>query len=311
MSIVTSRYLLKHYNEALDDLGGMSSTFWQVLLQQAFHMPGVCSVIAKSCPVKSVRRGDLVVKRYDENNDTLSTLLWVELSCHSRNVEEVEQRALDAAKRCIRKNNLTWIWAMTTVGVSFRIWFVSRKKLQLEPMHGSATKADKSQYIDADSDEAIVFSKAVQRIKEEMIPFRLSPVDLSQLLNRSTFSHVGQGNSQYSYKYKVAEAGPYRVSLSSDSSDGNSSYGYSSDCYSSDGYSSDGYSSDGYSCRYVEVRVEKATHTFSADEFIFCNIKGTRKSTRKEDWRYRNYQGDKVWIFRGKKNVYFTRKKIA
>ncbi|KAH7129631.1 hypothetical protein B0J13DRAFT_140058 [Dactylonectria estremocensis] len=287
MSIVTSKFLRKHYNEALEDLECMSSAFWQVLLQQAFYMPGVYAVTTESPPDKSLRRVDLVVKRYDENHDTLSALLWVEFKRHTGSVKEVEQQALDAAKRCIQKDNLMWIWAMTTVGVSFRMWFISRDNLQLEPMHGTATKADKSQYINADSDEAIVFPEAVRRIKEG-IPLRVAPVVPSQSLDLLTAGNVGQDASQYGYgydyDYEMAEAGPSRVS--GDGSDGNTG-------------------------QYVEVTVEKITHTFSADDFVFRDAKGKKKTTKKEDWESGKYQGDKIWMFRGKKTVYFSRKKIA
>lgn len=50
--------------------------------------------------------------------------------------------------------------------------------------------------------------------------------------------------------------------------------------------------------QYVEVTVEKITHTFSADEFVFRDAKGKKKTTKKEDWESGKYQGDKVWMFR-------------
>lgn len=68
--------------------------------------------------------------------------------------------------------------------------------------------------------------------------------------------------------------------------------------------------SDGSGGQYVEVTVEKITHTFSADEFVFRDAKG-KKSARKEDWQSGKHRGDKVWMFRGNKTVYLSRKKIA
>lgn len=228
---------------------------------------------------------DLVVKRYDENHDTLSALFWVEFKRHTGSVKEVEMQALDGAKRCIQKDNLMWIWAMTTIGVSFRMWFVSRQNLELEPMHVAATKADKAQYINADSNDAIVFPEAVRRIKEG-IPLRVAPVVPSQSLDLLIAGDVGQGVSQYGYDYDydMTEASPSRVS---------------------------GDGSDGSGGQYVEVTVEKITHTFSPDEFVFRDAKGRKKSMKKEDWESWQHQCDKVWVFRGKKTVYLSRKKIA
>lgn len=264
-------------------------------------MPGVYAVTTESSPDGSLRRVDLVVKRYDENNDTLSALLWVEFKRPNGNVKEVEEQALDAAKRCILKDNLLWIWAMTTVGVSFRMWFISRDALRLQPMHRTDVEADKSQYINADSYEAAIFPEAVRLIKEG-IPLRVPTIVPSQSLKLLTAGNDGQGAFQYGYNsnYDMVEAGPSHVS-------GNYDYDMTT---AGPSYVGDD-SNDRSSGWYVEVTVEKIKHTFSADEFVFRDAKGKEKTTKKEDWESGRYEGAKVWMFRGKKTVYFSRTKIA
>lgn len=301
MSIVRKGLLRKHYEEAVEDIEYKSSAFWQAVLHRAFYEPDIYSVTAESSPDGSLRRVDMVVKRYDANNHTLSALLWVECKRQSGNVQEVEEQALDAARRCIQKDNLMWIWAMTTVGVSFRMWFVDASVLELEPIHGSAAYADRRQYIDADSPAASVFPDAIQRIKKGF-PLRAAPVVPSQSLDLLAMDDTGQGVSGHGvavatlpgqdesyYDYDMTEAGP-----SGDGGDGG-----------------DGSGGDESGGRCVEVRVEKTPHTFSHDEYVFRDAKGKKRSTRKEDWEAGKYQGEKAWFFRGKKMTYFSRKKIG
>ncbi|KAM0554151.1 hypothetical protein ACHAPJ_006950 [Fusarium lateritium] len=287
MTIVRTGLLRKHYEEAIEDIEYKSSAFWQAVLQRAFYEPDIYSVTAESSPDESLRRVDMVVKRYDENNHTLSALLWVECKRPSGSVQEVEDQALDAARRCIQKDNLMWIWAMTTVGVSFRMWFVDARVRQLVPMHGTATQADKRQYIDADSPASSVFPDAIQHIKNGF-PLRQAPVVPSQSLDLLTSKDDGWGVSesympdayaqdQGQYDYGMMEAGP-------------SSYGGSNP---------------------VEVAVEKNPHTFSHDEYIFRDISRKKRTTRKEDWETGYYQGEKVWFYHGKKTSYFSRRRIG
>lgn len=199
MSIVRPGLLRKHYELAAQGPEYPAAAFWQVVLQRAFNEPEVYSVTSESSPDGTLRRVDMVVMRYDANHDTLSALLWIECKRPSGDVREVERQALDAAERCIQKDNLMWIWAMTTVGVSFRMWFVNARFRKLDPMHGTAAVADRSQYIDADSPAASIFPVAIQHIKNGL-PLRAAPVVPSQSLamltsEDDTGRHVSEGGT--------------------------------------------------------------------------------------------------------------------
>ncbi|CAG7565725.1 unnamed protein product [Fusarium equiseti] len=291
MTIVRTGLLRKHYEEAIDDIEYKSSAFWQAVLQRAFYEPDIYSVTAESSPDESLRRVDMVVKRYDENNHTLSALLWVECKRPSGSVQEVEDQALDAARRCIQRDNLMWIWAMTTVGVSFRMWFVDARVFQLEPMHGTAVQADRRQYIDADSPAASVFPDAIQRIKNGF-PLRQAPVIPSQSLDLLKPNDAGWGVSEsYVPDTSAQDQGQYDSGMMEA---GPSSYGGNES-----------------GSQYIEVKVEKNSHTFSHDEYVFRDINGKRRSTKKEDWQTSKYQGEKVWVYHGKKTSYFSRRRIG
>ncbi|KLP17922.1 Uncharacterized protein LW94_5686 [Fusarium fujikuroi] len=292
MTILESGLLRKHYEEAVEDIEYKSSAFWMAVLQRAFYELDQYSVTPESSPDGSLRRVDMVVKRYDQDNHTLSALLWVECKRPSGSVQEVEEQALDAARRCIQRDGLMWIWAMTTVGVSFRMWFVDAHGGQLVPMHGTAAQADKRQYLDANSSSAAsVFPDAIQCIKNGF-PLRQAPVVPSQSLDLLTSNDAERGASE-SYmsglptqnrdQYYEEEAGP------------------------------SSYTGDGSGSQPVEVRVEKITHTFSRapDEYVFRDINNKRRTTKKENWEAGEYQGGRAWFYRGRKTTYFSRRKIG
>ncbi|KAF9770072.1 hypothetical protein IL306_012423 [Fusarium sp. DS 682] len=187
MTMLQSALLRRHYEEAVDDIEYKSSAFWIAVLRRVFYEPDVYSVTPESSPDGSLRRVDMVVvKRYDQDNHALSALVCVECKRPSGNVQEVEAQALDAARRCIQRDGLLWIWVMTTVGVSFRMWLVDADRLQLEPMPGAAVEAevqaDEQQYIDAGSPVASIFPDLIQCIKNGY-PLCQAPVLPSQSLD--------------------------------------------------------------------------------------------------------------------------------
>lgn len=141
-------------------------------------------VSCESSPDDSRRRVDAVVKRYDEPNDILSAMLWIEFKHPTGNVKQVEAQALDVAGRCIRTNSLQFVYVMTTVGVSFRVWTVRAfdqlsDQLSLIPFNGGPADAARSQYIDANSPGAEALTRFVGTVKN-FPPLRITPVIPSQ-----------------------------------------------------------------------------------------------------------------------------------
>ncbi|KAF5020170.1 hypothetical protein F66182_7810 [Fusarium sp. NRRL 66182] len=297
MSIVQSGLLRKHYDDAVHGIEYQSAAFWTVVLNRAFYELDVYSVTPESSPDGTLRRVDLVVKKYDPANNSLSALLWIECKRPGGSVQEVEDQALDAAKRCIQRDGLLWIWAMTTIGVSFRMWYIGAGGLKLVPMHGLAVEADKSQYVDADSPGASVFLQAIQCIKLG-VPLRQAPVVPSQSLD---LLNTAQGEQDMQADYTQAGAIPFQVQ---------SQYGHEvAEAGPSSGYDDDEGVGSGDQC--IEVKVQKAPHTFSHDEYIFRDNRGKRRSTKKEDWESGMYRGEMVWFFNAKNVSYFSRKRIG
>lgn len=181
----------KLYEDAAQDIEHKPSAFWQVWLQRSFFETDVYSVtVDESSPDSPLRGVDIVVKRYNHAHDTIPAMLWVECEGPSGSIAEAERQALDAASRCMVANNLLWIYAMTTVGVSFRSWVVSRGRGELEPLHGAAVAGDRTQYIDADSEAAWVFERTVSSVKSNP-PLRYAPVLPSQSLSNAADDSAG------------------------------------------------------------------------------------------------------------------------
>lgn len=166
MSVVPPTGIVrKHYVEAHEDIEYKSSAFWQAWLQRAFFELDSYSVTGELLPGESLGRVDIIVKRYDSSNNSVPALLWVRCRRPSCSIAEAERQVLDAAMRCIATDNLRWIYGITTVGVSFRSWFVEREINKLVPIHGTAVSADRTQYIDADSEDAWVLARTIALVK--------------------------------------------------------------------------------------------------------------------------------------------------
>ena len=299
MSAIPSEGILrKHYEEAVEDVEYKSSAFWQAWMQRAFFETDIYSVTSESSPDGSLRRVDLVVKRYDSFHHTLSALLWVEMKRPTGNIGQVERQALDAALRCLKKDGLIWIYVMTTIGVSFRAWFVERDRPELQPLNGNAAIADWGQYIDIDTDNAIVLNNVVNLVKSQT-PLRQAPVIPSQPLEHyaeekgkmrqediqllpSMVGRVSEQSMQETYKNDQVEPTPNQQSAQAGTQIG--------------------------SRDYTEVRVDKVPHLTRHDEYIFKDGKGHKKSTARGDWERTTYEGETIWTFQGKKTIYFTRK---
>ncbi len=330
MSVVPQHGILrKHYEEAIEDVEYKSSAFWQAWLQRAFFETDLYSVTSESSPDGSRRRVDHLVLRYDPEHHTFSAMLWVECKRSSGSVREVEEQALDAALRCITRDGLLWIYAMTTVGASFRTWFVEKGLDQLQPLHGTSAKADKKQYINADSDDAWVLERTIHLVKTQ-IPLKEAPVIPSQPLPTSYIGgEHGEGSSQgLAYQGEYAQRstqgetsqGEFQPPPSSapleEGGDAEGSAGLEE--YQAEDYQPEestvmeteqtGTQGSG---GYMEVRVERIKHTFKPDEYAFKDAKGHKKAVGKDHWERATYNGERVWVFRGKRTTYFTRQKLG
>lgn len=301
-----------HYVDATEDIEYKSSAFWQVWLQRSFFEVDIYSVTGESSPDGSLRRVDIVVKRYDPAHDTLSAMLWVECKRPSGSVLEVEHQALDAALRYIATDGLLWIYAMTTVGVSFRSWFVERDREELVPLHGTPVLADRAQYIDADSEDACVLQRTVELVKSQ-VPLRYAPVLSSQPLTHQAGDFVSEA---------VDQAQASIAAYCSDPSEGPSAAEYGNELEDSSAVYPDDQAEASTSAKhrsrgaqsagiYVEVKVERVHHLTRRDEFVFTDAKGHQKSTDRDEWKQITYNGEKVWAFHGKKTTYITRKKVG
>ncbi|KAF5675922.1 hypothetical protein FDENT_9639 [Fusarium denticulatum] len=314
MSVVPSVGLLrKLYRDAAQDIEYQSSTFWQVWLQRAFYEDEYM-VSCEMPPDDSRRRVDAVVKRYDDRHDTLSAVLWIEFKRPSGNVRQVEFQALDAAKRCIRTNNLESVYVMTTVGVSFRVWTVYEPDLlSLVPFNGGPADATRSQYIDADSYEAEALTRFVETVKAYP-PLRRAPIVPSQAPPQSGYQQVGY--SQIGY----GEDPDMQQEYQSVTGQG----GYASGTYSeinpsgASGYMQNPTSSVGeyeqtssVSDQFVKVQVSRVTHFGRSTEYFFSDINGSQKRTTKDDWRQVTYKGRAAWVSSRRGVTYYTRDRIG
>ncbi|KAI0096344.1 hypothetical protein GGR51DRAFT_567292 [Nemania sp. FL0031] len=68
---------------------------------------------------------DIVVREYSQDHNILTSIVFTERKKLKDSRREVEEQADDAARLAIEQNNLAGVYAMTTVGTGFRIWYMS------------------------------------------------------------------------------------------------------------------------------------------------------------------------------------------
>jgi hypothetical protein len=180
--------LRKLYNDANHDEARneyISSAFWQVFLQRAFYEDEYI-VICEYPPNNSRRRVDIVVRRFVENEDTLSSVVFHEAKGPDGSARTVEDQVLDAATRAMERDQLHGIYAITTIGTGFRAWYVEAKEHPfLTSISGPENRpaATRAEYIDIDSEEGFELLHAIGVIKSDP-PLRKAPVVPSQFLAR-------------------------------------------------------------------------------------------------------------------------------
>ncbi len=218
MSILQTGLLRKHYEEALEGIEHKPSAFWQVVLQRAFwgkrRILGDDRVLARQNPSACGYGGETVRPK-----PTTAYLLCSGSNASARVAACTRSRVRRSTQPSVilKKDNLMWIWAMTTLGTSFRMWFINARIRKLQPVHGNDVTGDRTQYIDADSPAASVFPDAVQSIKDGFpLPghasFPANPLDLLTMdddapkIVAAGDSLPGQDESHYDHDR--TEAGP-------------------------------------------------------------------------------------------------------
>lgn len=181
MTIVTAVLLECQYKDAQNDQRDCTvSAFWQVILQRAFYSSipdpelDVYSVISGR-NANADRIADIVVHRMlpDESTDLpLLVALGKEDNADSREsaVKAAEEQARQACELEMKNRGTSsgTLWAMTTIGLSFRIWSYDTATSQLVPANNDfGIPVGQPDYIDAKDDQATCLYDMVNRIKAE------------------------------------------------------------------------------------------------------------------------------------------------
>lgn len=156
-----------------------SSAIHQAFLQQAFPFPEY-SVIGEQSPNdKSRRRVDTVVSYHEEEYDESTTLVLCEFKRDEKDVQEVEDQVVSAAKIWLRAYKGAQVFAYTTRGVKARTWYVNKKEnCKLEPLFGGE-KGHKDEYVDISGSKShlILNSFAYMRGEIDFQDIEIPPSD--------------------------------------------------------------------------------------------------------------------------------------
>src|SRR6266699_1147516 len=305
MSVVPSYgFLRKLFDEAVDNIEYKSSAFWQVYLQEAFSDDSNYRVLCEQSPDGSSRRRvDIMVNKYDSNQNTITTLLYVECKRPGGSLKQVEEQVHDAAKMAISMYGLIATYAMTTVGVCFRTWVIRGKDLVLDPLHGEKTQGDRSQYISADSENASVLTETIRLVKTDP-PLRDAPIVPSQTSGDMPMvgSDVAVAGEPLGYGNPAYDAGEWSQGGGAEGwqyppEEEESTWYGDSLAEAGPSQPAETIEDEGGVGGQSDVRVEmvkklnKVPHMTRANEFVFTNKKGHKHTTTKDDWQKAKFQG--------------------
>ncbi|KAI0902716.1 hypothetical protein F4823DRAFT_638688 [Ustulina deusta] len=265
----------KLYEDATKNIEYQSSAFWQVWLQRAFceeHFIVVCEFP----PDSSLRRVDIVVREYNQDQHTITSVVYTESKKPKGSRKDVKDQATDAARLAIEHDSLHGVYAMTTIGTTFQVWYMTAEDKVLEPLG-----IDK--YIDADSEQALTIWETINLIKGSP-PLRIAPVLPS---HAPLIAQSGEGSFQATQDPWTTQQGGEE-----DNED-------------------DGRTTDTEAKDYIHVRVTKRAHTFGPDEFHFTDSRGKTRITKKADWTMQTSNGSTIWVYQGGKRTYYTDHKIG
>ncbi|MCJ1467632.1 hypothetical protein MMC07_006257 [Pseudocyphellaria aurata] len=180
MSLLTNREIRSHWDHAVRDPKSKhpSQMFWEFLLCNKYFpeprfftrwiwSPSTLQLIAADLYM----RQNLSVEIDLPAPDVVSTsdvrtriFLLVESGAFDEAPEQIEALALDACQSHLRSTGLNFVYAMTTIGTSAKMWrYQNREGVtpSLEPMNYW------NAYIEADSNQASKFSDWVEMMKAD------------------------------------------------------------------------------------------------------------------------------------------------
>jgi hypothetical protein len=173
MSLLTNAYLRVLYSDAQSSTYEHHSiSFWGYLLSKVYFAEQFFYVDPQkpASPDDPLRRVDEQVKYFE--NGTLKTRILCfhegkKTEASANAVQSVEGQAFEAcATYCQSNNNITHVYALTTIGTFARTWKYSHATKKLEPLFGSAGLLNLAAYVDADSSQATQLDKSFKHMKQ-------------------------------------------------------------------------------------------------------------------------------------------------
>ncbi|KAL1863463.1 hypothetical protein Plec18170_000298 [Paecilomyces lecythidis] len=162
MSLITDRALLALWTEAQQNPSSewASVALWTHLWAKYIFWERDWLVSTESPPESAgLRRVDVVIK-YLGGNNSIAVLAFHEAKppdAGPQDTKEVEEQALDACRRYLSKPDnaeLSFVYAVTTLGTKARAWIYEREPNSLRPMFRSQNPAERAEYVEVHSTDA-------------------------------------------------------------------------------------------------------------------------------------------------------------
>ena len=186
MSLVTDETLVALWEraQAAPESEWPSRTFWSHLLSKHIfsRKDDVIAVEEPPSSGDAKRRIDIIVS-YTNAERRICVLCFVK--CKRPNatvylVDKVEHQAFNACVSYLSENDLTFVYAMTTLGTRARLWMYVRGHDYLDLLFGSKDILAKKEYIEAHSTQAEQLTSGFNTMKDQPPSTLLQASNISQ-----------------------------------------------------------------------------------------------------------------------------------
>ncbi|KAF5017291.1 hypothetical protein F66182_10789 [Fusarium sp. NRRL 66182] len=330
--------LMEEVENASHAIEATASAFWQAYLHRNFPRPW--QLLCEQGPDDTMRRVDMKVILYNQDNHTLAPILWIEVKRKKGSRKEAEEQGLDAADKAIDKYNLTGVYVFTAIGLTYRAWYVNRQYRELEPLHGSEDA--RWEYLHVAHQHGILnLESTIQLIKGEQ-PYQQAPVvpsqqtQLAEMLQAQGYLDPGESSAGFEYsmgqaakssetEYQGGDATHYQQTqfvqavwaghgggmsyqepLSmTETQEGDEEATVDSNVEDDEPSQSDIKGKQKRKERKMKkVKVQLERHILGKDKCVFWDANGKKRTTLRSEWKEKREGGNVYFEFKGKSCIY-------
>lgn len=264
---------------------------------------------------ESDKKCDIVVRYLEQGTQKIRVLCFAECkrtrTSQPFSLKALETQAKDYSTLYLDSEaEMAYVYVSTMAGAHVRLWTINRGEAELVPFWGSSSPGNWNEYKDVGDDTA---GQEIEYWFGQMKQFPPTPHASQSAHTYGTSSTINMSSQASAPGYQASSSGYQAFSSdyqapASDYQTGSPSQSRESIMTGVDMGEQLGEQSDEdednqiegsvkaqEAAEYYVVKVNRITHTFRSDEFVFKDKRGKLRSTTQNDWKKITYNGRSAW----------------